>query len=247
MSFDLITYLTTLGLIYIYGRLILHYGEMLGAYILNAGILWKSNLEKPRILFLCIGLGFMHLMSFASANISPENYLVQVIVLLAYGVGFYFAFVTWTDQFSNSMQVEEALPALEKTALKKAENFQLKISEDQIKILYHGLRQYDLLDTDRTSLEDFRNVITKNWVDHNSKIHFSMDGPSSREFYEYFSKAFPNEMTMKDLFINSGLILRPDGKKYKYNTLKNALNRTPISKQSEALHSIFSKLTKKVQ
>jgi hypothetical protein len=246
MSFDLFKYLTTLGFFYIYGRLILHYGELFWVYMLEDRMLWKSNFEKPRILFLIIGLGFMHLMSFTSVNIPPENYLVQVIVLLAYGVGFYFAFVTWTDHFSNSMQVEEALPVPEnapkKIALKKAENFQLKISEDQLQKLYQGLMKYDLFDPDKTSLQDFENALTKDWSTHDSKIHFKMDGPSSREFYEFLSTTFPNEMTIKDLFINSGVVLRVDGKKYKYNTLKNAPIRTPVSKQNHALTNIFKKL-----
>ncbi len=213
MSFDLFTYLTTIGFLYIYGRLILHYGEILWVYLLEDKVLWKSHSEKPKILFLIVGLGFMHLMSFSGSKILPEDYLVQIIVLLAYVVGFYFAFVTWTDQFSNSMQVEEALPvpenAPEKTALKKADNFELKISEDQLQ----KLMKYDLLYLDKTSLQDFENALTKNWNTHDSKIHFNMDGPNSREFYEFLSTTFPNEMTIKDLFINSGVVLRADGKK----------------------------------
>lgn len=70
-----------------------------------------------------------------------------------------------------------------------------------------------------------------------------MDGPSSREFYEYLSKAFPkNTMTIKNLFITSELVLRADGKKYKYNTLKNAFTRTLVSKQNEVLINIFRAL-----
>ncbi|TDN79081.1 hypothetical protein DET49_14016 [Salegentibacter sp. 24] len=243
MSFDLFKYLTTLGFFYIYGRLILHYGELFLVYMLEDKILWKSHSEKPRILFLIIGLGFMHLMSFTSAKISPENYLFQFIILLAYGVGFYFAFVTWTDQFSNNMQVKVALPLPEKTTFKKADNFQLKISEGQLEKLYQGLMKYDLLYPDKTSLQDFENALTKDWNTHDSKIHFKMDGPSSREFYEFLSTTFSNQMTIKDLFIKSGVVLRSDGKKYKYNTLKNAPIRTPVSKQNDALIDIFKKLS----
>jgi hypothetical protein len=48
-------------------------------------------------------------------------------------------------------------------------------------------------------------------------------------------------MPLKNLFITSGLVLRPDGKIYNYNTLKNAPTRTPVSKQHEVLARIFNK------
>tara|TARA_R110002020_G_scaffold159036_4_gene342637 strand:+ start:245 stop:421 length:177 start_codon:yes stop_codon:yes gene_type:complete len=48
------------------------------------------------------------------------------------------------------MQVEAALPLPYKTAFKKTNNFQLKISEDQLQNLYQGLMKYDLLDPDKT-------------------------------------------------------------------------------------------------
>ena len=50
-------------------------------------------------------------------------------------------------------------------------------------------------------------------------------------------------MTLKNLFITSGLVFRPDGKRYNYNTIKNAPTRTPVSKQKDILVQIFSKLS----
>ena len=64
-------------------------------------------------------------------------------------------------------------------------------------------------------------------------------------FYLYMMlvKTFPNNsMTLKNLFITSGLVLRPDGKKYIYNTWKNAPTRSPISKMHATLTLIFKKL-----
>ncbi len=243
MSFDLFKYLTTLGFFYIYGRLILHYGEIFWTFMWNDGVLWKSSLEKPRILLLATGLGLMHLISFARTTIPPDNYTLQILLLLSFGIGFYFAVITWTDQFRNNILVPKPLQVPEKTAPKKEDNFNLEISEDQLQKLYHGLMRYDLLNSDKTSIQDFKNVLTKNWDAHNSQIHINMDGPSAREFYENLSKAYPHcTMNMKDLFIKSGLVFRPDGKKYNYNTLKNAPIRTPVSKNNQALDSIFKDL-----
>ncbi|SFF71546.1 hypothetical protein SAMN04488033_10637 [Salegentibacter agarivorans] len=220
MSFDLFKYLTTLGFIYIYGRLVLHYGEVFWTYMWDEEILWKSNLEKPRILFLLTGLGVMHLISFARTTITPDNYTVQILLLLAFSSGFYLAVITWTYQFRDSIQVQKAFPALNKNKPKRENNFHLEISEDQIQKLYHGLIRYDLLNYDKTSKQDLKNVLLKNWDAHNSKIHFNMDGPSCREFHDYFIRTFPkNSLTMKNFFETSKLVLRADGKSYKYNTI----------------------------
>lgn len=102
--------------------------------------------------------------------------------------------------------------------------------------------RFDLIDQEATSLNDFKNVLLQDWDSHRSKIHLNMDGPSCREFFDYFIHTFPkNSITLKNLFFTSGLILRPDGKRYNYNTLKNAPTRTPISKKHDALKLIFQK------
>lgn len=237
MSFDLFKYLTTIGFFYIYGKLIIHYGEIFWVYMWDEGILWKSNLEKPRILFLLTGLGAMHLISFAKTSVPADNYSIQILLLLVFGSGFYLAVIIWTDQFRNNFQNQTSISV---SPSKEGDNFNLEISEDQVQKLYHGLIRYDLINPDKTSIEDFTNVLTKDWTCHNSKIHFNMDGPSAREFYEKLSQAFPNNtMTIKKLFITSEVVVRPDGKKYKYNTLKNAPTRTPVSKHNETLVQIF--------
>ncbi len=238
MSFDLFKYLTTLGFIYIYGRLILHYGEMLWAYMMNERILWNIKIERPRILFMGLGLGVMHLAVYSRYSIESDEFLVLGISFLVFLAGFFLSILPWTDKFKNSMQSQK--PA---GSLKKDKNFNLNISEGQAQKLYHNLMRYDLLNYDQTSLQDFRNVLTKDWDAHNSKIYFNMDGPSSREFYKFLSQTFPsNTMTIKNLFITSELVLRANGKKYKYNTLKNAHTRTPFSKNNQALDSIFKEL-----
>ena len=238
MSFDLFKYLTTLGFIYIYGRLILHYGEMLWAYMMNERILWNIKIERPRILFMGLGLGVMHLAVYSRYTIESDTLLVPAISFLVFLAGLFLSNLPWTEKFKSSMQSQKLA-----SSLKKDKNFNLNISEDQAQKLYHNLMRYDLLNSEKTSLQDFRNVLTKDWGAHNSKIHSNMDGPSAREFYEYLSKTFPrNTMTIKNQIITSELVLRADGKKYKYNTLKNAFTRTPVSKQNEALIDIFRAL-----
>ena len=163
----------------------------------------------------------------------------KLLALSAFSLGVFLCSLTWTKKFDSSF-----LPQIKKLTVKPSENFNISISDIQVTQLYNEMARFDLIEQD-TTLEDFKNVILKDWSSHNSKVILKMDGPSCREFYQYLTKTFPtNTMTLKNLFITSGLILRPDGKMYNYNTIKNAPTRSPISKQHEPLKEIFKKFSK---
>jgi len=238
MNFDLFQYLENLAFIYVYGRLAIHFVPGIIYFFLNIPFNSYSQVDKPRILFNLVGLGFMHLMYFSQNTSQADNLFLQVITTIVFSLGLFFCSLSWSDKFEGSF-----LPHLKRSAVIPLENFNLSIPEVQIVQLYNALVQFDLLNQDLTAFEDFHNVLTKNWKDHNSKIHFKMDGPSCREFYDYFVKTYPkNSLTLKNMFISSKLIIRPDGKYYNYNTIKNAPTKTSFSKQNETLKNIFSKL-----
>lgn len=238
MKFDLFTYLTSVAFIYVYGRLAIHFAPNIFYYFLNSSSNFQGQIEKPRLFFHLFGLSFMHLMVASSQNYILREFLYQLILLMAFLLGVFFCHIAWTEKFKYSF-----VPQLKQTTAKSFKNFKISISDPQLIQLYNELVRFDLLNQDLTSVEDFKNVLLKNWNEHNSKLHLKMDGPSCREFYEYLSSTFPsNTMTIKNLFITSGLVLRPDGKTYNYNTLKNAPTRTPVSKHNETLVNIFKKL-----
>jgi len=238
MNFDLFQYLENLAFIYVYGRLAIHFAPGIIYFFLNIPFNSYSQVEKPRILVNLVGLGFMHLMYFSQNTTQADNLLLQVITTIVFSLGFFLCSLSWSDKFESSF-----LPRLKIPTVIPLENFNLSISEVQIVQLYNALVQFDLVNQDLTTFEDFHNVLTKNWRDHTSRIHFKMDGPSCREFYDYFVKTYPkNSLTLKNLFISSKLIIRPDGKYYNYNTIKNAPTKTSFSKQNETLKNIFSKL-----
>ena len=238
MSFDLIQYLFTLGILYIYGRSILHYGLTFIHFMLDQEMVWKSKFEKPRILFLLTGLVFMHLMIYTHETLNAKNLLLRGIIIAVFGLALFLSHKAWTNNFENNLRKQKKL-----ASQPNGKNFNLKLSEIQIQRLYNELVKYDLLWSEKTSFFDFKKVLTQNWDNHNSKIHFNMDGPTCREFYEFLAKTIPgNNLTLKSFFVSSKLILRPDGKNYKYNTIKNAPTRTPVSKHNETLSHIFKKL-----
>tara|TARA_B100001063_G_C16683364_1_gene513030 strand:+ start:248 stop:967 length:720 start_codon:yes stop_codon:yes gene_type:complete len=238
MNFDVFTYLFRLAFIYIYSRLAIHFAPIILFYFINSNFGITGYLEKPRILFHLTGLSFMHLMFTFHQTYESSGVPIQLLVLLVFFLGVFFCLILWGEKFKSSFSEK-----LRIKAAKPSFNFNLSISDIQINRLYNEMIRFDLIDQEETSIADFKNVLLKDWNSHSSKIHPKMDGPSCREFYEYLIKTFPNNsITLKNLFITSGLILRPDGKKYNYNTLKNAPTRTPISKQNEVLNSIFQRL-----
>ncbi len=237
MSFDMFTYLTSLAFIYTYGRIAIHFVPGFLLYFLNEPIHWQKQLEKPRILFHLVGLFFMHLMTSSYISLQNGNISLQLISSVVFILCFLLCQFSWTEKFRDSFLAPV-------NSIKKLhENFNLRISESQIAELYNEMKRFELLDHDKTSLEDFKNVLLADWACHQSKLHLKMDGPSCREFYEYLVKTFPsNTLTLKHFFSTSKLVLRPDGKAYKYNTIKNAPTRTSYSKKHSELNLIFQKI-----
>ncbi len=239
MIFDLFTYLTSLAFIYTYGRLAIHFAPGLLNYFLNEPIQRQKQLEKPRILFHLVGLFFMHLMDSSYSSVQNGNIALQLISSVVFMLGFLVCQFSWTEKFRRSL-----LAPINNSIKKPHENFNLRISESQITELYNEMKKYELLDQDKTSLEDFKNVLLENWAGHQSKLYLNMDGPSCREFYDYLVKTFPaSTLTLKNFFNSSKLVLRPDGKAYKYNTIKNAPTRSTFSKRHADLNLIFQKFS----
>ncbi|MGB8376416.1 MAG: hypothetical protein WCE57_13945 [Salegentibacter sp.] len=198
---------------------------------------YQERIEKPRIFFHLIGLSLMHYLYYSHP--STDGMLFQLIILAAFTSGFFLCQLSWSEKFQASFQKQ----LKDHPKDKASHSFNLSISGIQIDQLYSDLVRYDLINQDTTSLEDFRNVLLKDWSSHKSSLHLKMDGPSCRAFYDYFTRAYPkNTMTLKNFFITSGLVFRPDGRKYNYNTLKNAPIRTPVSKHNDTLVNIFQKI-----
>ena len=237
MKFDLFKYLSALGLLYIIGRLLLHYALFAIRYFLNEQTLWNPRIEKPRFLFHLLGLSIMLFIFQSHSNWPTDHVLLRVFMAMAFITAFFFCQVTWSGRFRNSF-----LPSKTISKPSAHENFRLKISEMELVQLYNDLVRFDLMDQDLTTSSDFRTVFTKNWKEHNSRIHLTMDSPSAREFLDHLIRTFPEKnLTIKNFFQTSDLVRRADGQPYKYNTVKNAPSRSLYSKKHAELNKIFRK------
>src|SRR5690606_18765179 len=103
MNFDLLQYLFTLGILYIYGRSILHYGLIFIHFMLDQEMVWKSKFEKPRILFLLTGIVFMHLMIYAQQTLKTENHLLRGIIISVFALALFLSHKAWTNNFENNL------------------------------------------------------------------------------------------------------------------------------------------------
>lgn len=237
MEFDLFKYLTALGLLFAVGRLLLHYSFFVIRFLLNERTFWNPQIEKPWILVHIGGL-FIMVVIFSSHFINYfESLFLKILMALPFLAAFLFCHISWLNRFEDEFSQR-------KTTRKKSSshNFGLNISEIELTQLYNGLVRFDLLDQDLTTLSDFKTALTQDWKEHDSEIHFKMDGPSSREFFDRLIACFPgNNLTIKNFFQTSGVIRRADGLPYKYNTVRNALTRNVYSKKHEELNQIFQK------
>lgn len=130
MNFDLLQYLESVAFIYAYGRLAIHFSPAIFRFFLNTSFNSYSQVEKPRILFNLVGLGFMHLMYFSQSTSPADNLLLQVITTSAFGLGFFFWVLSWTDKFERSF-----LPHLKRAEEIPLENFNLVIPEVKLEQL----------------------------------------------------------------------------------------------------------------
>ncbi len=231
-------YLLLLYFAYVYVRLLIPYIGFFARYMFNEPTQWDKYVEKPRLVFYGIGLLLMHssypsILRYAS---EPVGFFFISNCFIFLG-GIALSQITWTKKFKSVF-----IPKI-KEKLKKRNNFNVSATIDQLEELYNGLVRYGMLIIERTEKDDSIKVFKEDWRTHASKIHFKLDAPSCREFYELFKTTFPeNSMTVIDFFKRSDTIRREDGRPYKYSTVKDAKSRTPISKKSDELKAIFSSL-----
>lgn len=234
----LIKYLLLVSFGYVYIRLLIPYVGFFARFMFNERVGWDKYIEKPRLVFYGLGLALMH--GSYSTFFEPISILPGFFDILNWFVfvsGIVLTQLTWSKKFKNVF-----IPKIKKR-LKSKKNFNVSVTDDQLKNLYNGLVRYDMIIIERTEIDDFIKVFKENWDAHDSKIYFKLDAPSCREFYELFKVNFPtNSLSVIDFFKRSDTIRREDGNPYTHSTVKDAKSRTPISKRSDDIKTIFSNL-----
>lgn len=217
-------------------RLMVPYIVLFARFMFNEPFKWDKYVEKPRLVFYGIGLllmqtGYNGILDYATRFL---NFYFITGSFLFLG-GMFMTQLTWSKQFDKIF-----IPKI-KEKLKTSRNFNISISESQLEKLYDNMIRYDMVMMDKTSKDDFIQCFLEDWDKHNAKIHLKLKNPACKEFYELFKLTFPkNDLQLIDFIKNSDLLRREDGRRYNYDTVRNALTRNRVSKRSEELEAVFA-------
>ena len=205
-------------------------------FMFNESFKWDKYVEKPRLVFYAIGLFTMKLGY--DAILEP----LESIAVFSYSVGgFLFLSGMLMTQLTWSKWFERIFIPKIKEKLKSSRNFNISISESQLGKLYDNLVRYDMIIIDKTSKYGFIQCFLKDWDEHDAKIHLKLKNPACKEFYELLKMSFPkNDLQLIDFIKNSDVLRREDGRRYNYDTVRNALTRNRVSRRSEELEAVFA-------
>ncbi|WP_146129939.1 hypothetical protein [Flagellimonas meridianipacifica] len=221
---------------YVIIRIAVPYLVLFLRFMFNEAFKWDKYVEKPRLVFYALGLFSMNL---------GYNGIVEPLErfsIFSYATGgFLFLIGMFTTQLTWSKWFERIFIPKIKEKLKTSRNFNISISKSQLGKLYDNLVRYDMVIIDKTSKVDFIQCFLEDWDEHDSKIHLKLKNPACKEFYELLKMSFPkNDLQLIDFIKNSDVLRREDGRRYNYDTVRNALTRPRVSKRSEELEAVFA-------
>lgn len=230
------TLIFVLAFVVVYVRILIPYIRYFIRYMFNETVGWNKYVERPRLLFYGMGLLLMHFSTHSILQVLPRSVgLLVILNWILFLIGFYLCMVTWTKKFMIDFIPRIAMK------IQGRRNFKIIATDRQLERLYKELVRWDMIDPQKTGALDFINALLLDWDAHESKIYFTLDSPSLREFYELLKAAFPkNSLHLIDFVSNSKVVLRADGSRYNYDTVRNSGSRLGNSRQSEDLGSVFS-------
>ena len=126
----LIKYLLVAFFGFVYIRLLIPYIGFFTRFMFNERVGWDKLIEKPRLVFYGIGLTLMH--GSYSSFFEPIKILPEFFYALNWFVfisGIALTQLTWTKKFKNVF-----IPKIQEK-LKRKKNFNVSISDEQLKIL----------------------------------------------------------------------------------------------------------------
>ncbi|MFH6964702.1 hypothetical protein ACHRVK_10065 [Flavobacterium plurextorum] len=80
-----------------------------------------------------------------------------------------------------------------------SENFDLEIDSNILKKIYFGLEQEMFINQEKTTCEQFLNVLQLDWKDHNSIIYFEMDHILFKHFIDFLELYFNLKMQLSTI------------------------------------------------
>ncbi len=173
-------------------------------------------------------------------NLSKNDYVAQIE---NYEVNDYIQIsdmITWIEEtFVDPKEIKNNKDQISK-------NYNLSTNNKILNKLYNELRRYSFINEEKTSYEDFINVLTLNWNDHESIIFLEMNNPQTQLFFnslnEYLDIKIPlTQIEFSKKIENKNGLLKA---KSIYASVSKSKNFSISPKQSDLLIKIVKSAKK---
>lgn len=139
-----------------------------------------------------------------------------------------------------SERIQEKIDSLSKTNIKN-ENYLIDTDNNILKKLYFSLEKNMFIDQNKTSLDQFINVLKLDWNSHNSIIHLEMDNIQFKYFIDCFNQFL--KINIQKTFIQRAGNIRNKNGQIKANSMYTTGSNYVIKqKDFELIKSIFEKI-----
>ena len=238
--------IVTIGFIYFIFPIIKKYLVILFQDVLGIKYQWNKNIDKPRVFFLMM---LTPIFFFSGINLSKVSFstdffnlkdlldyfqlLTYILYLTTFIAIIFISKYIWSEKFENSF-----LPLIKKKVKNVSINkHEIQIDDIKLKNIYTELKQYDFINLE-TLFKDFKSAI--NFIENKDiKVVFNIDGPDFRCLFELLKKHNTNnKLEFKSFLLNNKMIVKSDGKSYRYVTLKDS--NYSSSKNNQTLKKIFT-------
>lgn len=128
------------------------------------------------------------------------------------------------------------------SSISKTGNYNLNTNDEILEKFYFRLEKFMFIDQNKTTLNQFIEVLKLDWQSHNSIIHFQMDNIQFRYFINRINQFFKTNISMTSMFY-SGNIETKNGKinpSAIYTSASKSIIKLP--KKHKLIESIFENL-----
>jgi hypothetical protein len=138
-----------------------------------------------------------------------------------------------------SYRIQEKIDTLSKTNIQN-ENYLIDIDKEILNKLYFALEKNMFIDQNKTTLQQFINVLKLDWKDHESVIYLEMNNIQFKYFIDCIYDFFKTNIHIT--FIErSGNIENKNGK-IKARAVYSSVSKSTNIKKKELIKSIFEKI-----
>ncbi|SHG41429.1 hypothetical protein SAMN05444396_11189 [Flavobacterium segetis] len=138
-----------------------------------------------------------------------------------------------------SYSIQEKVDKLAKNT--KGQNYLIVTDDEILKKLYRELNKFDFIDENKTTLEQFIEVLKSDWKAHNSVIYLNLDNIQFKFFIDCISQFLSTKIPLSFIQL-AGNIENNNGKINAKSVCSSTSKSIMPPKKNDIIRSIFEKL-----